>query len=53
MSPAELFYVGGMSLISLAFPTLLVVMWARDRVQQRAVTAKAPRARTIGAPRSA
>jgi len=42
MSPAEIFYVGGMTLISVAFPTLLVGMWALDRVHSRAIAALAP-----------
>ena len=46
MSPAEIFYVGGMSTISVAFPTLLVVMWAlgRARPHPLAVVAAMPQA---------
>ena len=43
MTPAELFYVGGMTAISLAFPTLLVGFWAWDRAYQRSLAARAPR----------
>jgi len=42
MSLSELFYVGGMSAITLGFPTLLVVMMALDHLRPRAVPAKAP-----------
>ena len=42
MSPAEIFYVGGMSVISLAFPALLVGFWAWDRARLRGQAAIAP-----------
>jgi hypothetical protein len=42
MSAAEILYVGGMSLISVGFPSLLVAMWARDRIRPIAAVAKAP-----------
>ena len=36
MSFAEIFYAGGMATISIAFPSLLVAMWARDHMRPRA-----------------
>ena len=39
MSPAQIFYVGGMTVICLAFPTLLVGVWA----WQALLAAKAPK----------
>ena len=36
MSAAEIFYVGGMTAITLGFPTLLVAMWALERAHARA-----------------
>ena len=42
MTFSEIFYVGGMSLISVAFPTLLVGMMVLQRVRPRAVAALAP-----------
>jgi hypothetical protein len=50
MSPAEIFYVGGMSFISVAFPTLLVGMWAWDRARPRAQAAHAPKSAAHAAP---
>jgi len=59
MTPAELFYVGGMIVISIGFPSLLVGFWAWDRARLRTVAAKAPRrqphrhSHAAGAPYSA
>ena len=41
MSLAELFYVDGMIAVTLAFPTLLVGMWALDRMHARSLAARA------------
>jgi len=42
MTPATIFYVGGMTLISVAFPTLLVGMMALQQLRPRPVAALAP-----------
>jgi hypothetical protein len=42
MTFAELFYVGGMSAITVAFPTLLVGMMALNRNRPRPVAVLAP-----------
>jgi hypothetical protein len=42
MTLAAIFYVGGVTLISVAFPTLLVGMWAWDRARLRTTAAPAP-----------
>ena len=45
MSAAQIFYVGGMSVICVGFPTFLVGIWALQSLQARELTRAAAPAR--------